>query len=142
MRLTFGCKPDLRRAIEPLIKKHAHLVPSWCHVLHCNFSTEGAEEGVVASITPMTEYRKAYLYVHAGFLTDDAEEREHSIVHELLHLQVAPLESLVSQLIKSTITPDSTLAEWSWEERRRATESVVEDLRLAFERATTLGRKS
>lgn len=136
MKLVWNCKPDVKRTFEPLIKKHAHLIPSWCHVLHCDFATE-SEDGVIASITPLVEYRKAYLYIHSVYLGCDEEERERAVVHELLHLQIAPVANVAAQLIRSIVTPESALAEWAWEEQRRAVEGAVEDLRLAFESSPT-----
>lgn len=139
MMIVWDCKPGARRALEAHIKKWSFLVPSWCHTLHLDFSTEGTEEGVIMSTNHMPEYRKAYIYAHPIFLTYDAEEQERSVVHELLHLQIAPLTEFSSTLLTKLTDPSSTLGDWAREEHRRALEGVVEDLRLVVARVVEKG---
>lgn len=131
MKIIYECPPALKRDYAPLLKKHSHLVPSWCHRLYLDFAANG-EDDTLMSVSPLVEYRKARIYVHPLALALDAEEREAALVHELLHLQIHPLVALLRQFINTVVEDESIAHDWMCEELRLKMEGCVEDLRNAI----------
>ena len=132
MRVYCKLEPQHEKYIMPSVRKWLWVVPSWCHSLRLEYSP--GLEAAEAACTPDTKYRRAIVEFAPSFFSGTAEEQERLIVHELLHLALAPLTEFVDDAL-DRLEGDKALLQWladQWEER---SEGVVEDLReLVFQK--------
>jgi hypothetical protein len=126
LRFSPNVAPEVREAIEPHLVKWAFLIPGWCHELNVAWNDRDTEHGAL-SISVFYEYRNADLDVHANFLTQPAH-REQSVVHELLHLSLAPITQVAETLRDALVAEVSALEPWATEMIRQGEESTTCDL--------------
>lgn len=119
--------PELHRFLSEL----NHLVPDWCShvwVAWCAGDTDNAS--TVADITAHYDYRWARMNVYASWLDQTEEFKREALVHELMHLFVAPLADYARDTFKLLI-PENEAEKFSKatrEQIRERGESVTQDL--------------
>lgn len=118
--------PEIRGAVEPILTRHLHQLPRWVLEVWVTFKTQ-SETGDLASMNTLPEYRRANLTLFPGFLTDNAREREDTIVHEFLHVHIQPMSSAFHALAEVCGASEDAkkLAREAW---RVAMEGAVSDL--------------
>lgn len=119
---------EIRTAVEPLIRRWEHLLPTWVHFVMVAY--DQADSGSMTNRT-YPEYRFAKLWVNAGWLTCTPEERSDLVRHEFLHLPIAPLFHLGHDLI-DTLVQDEACRKTLHEQWRVAHEGAITDLEYAL----------
>lgn len=116
---------EVRSAIEPLLVKWAFLIPAWCHELAIRWDDEDTDGAL--RIEVHHEYRDADLFVLPNFLTTP-ENRERQVVHELLHLSLAPLTQVAEAMRDALVKKAPGVEEWANEMLRQGEEATTCDL--------------
>lgn len=122
---------EVRDALKPILKRWRHLIPSWCHSLEIHWSDD-SDDGVVARTLTQLEYRNALIQICPIWLRYPDDQREKYVVHELLHVVLAPAQDFAANLIKNVVPEDDKTREWIENEERRAFEMCVCDLQTAL----------
>lgn len=99
MRTTWtGVPKELRETATPLLLAHARLVPGWCKLLTIRYDDDLAD---VASVSSEQIYGRCTLIFGASWLNLDEAEREWTVVHELLHSQLSPMERAMEEWLSA-----------------------------------------
>lgn len=118
--------PEVVEAVRPALERHRRLLPPWLQTLHVKYSPEN---DCTACTSASVEYRWASITFKASFLMDSPEEREDTIVHELLEVALAPVRSFTDDLIDRLLKDDDPKFHgWAEEHFMRACEGVIQDL--------------
>lgn len=125
LRFSRMLSPEVRDAVEPHLTKWAFLIPGWCHEINVIWN-DGDGDGAL-SINVYYEYRNADLAVLANFLTKP-EYREGHVVHELLHLSLAPLTQTAQALRDALAEKVPDVEPWATEQIRQGEEATTCDL--------------
>jgi hypothetical protein len=121
-----GVPLEVAGILQPLFDKWLKLVPTWCHEIEVSWNEpDETEQGVVLAICPSVEYRRAEFAVFPKWLTEKKASREQAVVHELVHLLLAPLTEFYDDVIDRL---GAKLAEYVRTQHERAFESVVVDV--------------
>ncbi len=113
-------------AAEPLVEKWRHLLPPWCSMVYMMYSLED-QNGASAVITACPEYRWVRIALCPPFLAD--EDREATIVHELLEAALSPMRSFAEDLLERVIKPEAPIFHgWAENQLTNAAEGVIQDL--------------
>ncbi len=95
IRWDDGFPAEARRAVLPVVQQYLWLVPGWCRVLALVWrdwhEDDVAGDSAAASTSTEVEYRHATLFVHAPWLSATPTERRANLIHELLHIPMAPM---------------------------------------------------
>jgi len=132
MRILFDPKvpTEVRAAVEPLLRKWEWLIPTWVHQLTVFWNDKDSAR--ICNLAE-PEYRRAWIALLNGWLTNDPETRERDVVHELIHFSLEPIASFAETLIERTIPDeDSAFRKWADEELRRVVEGCTVDLQNAI----------
>jgi hypothetical protein len=120
-------KPELLRFLDPL----NHLIPDWCsHVWVAWSANDTDNASTVADITAHYDYRWARMNVYASWLDQAEDFKRESLIHELMHLFVAPLSDYARDMFKLLI-PNNEASKFNKatiEQLRERCESVTQDL--------------
>lgn len=132
-------RPELERFLSEL----NHLVPDWCsHVWVAWCAGDTSNASTVADITAHYDYRWARMNVYASWLDQTEEFKREALIHELMHLFVAPLADYARDTIK-LLVPENEAEKFSKataEQIRERGESVTQDLtRLILNGQSTRG---
>jgi len=92
--------PELQRVALDLFELLAGVVPAWCRAIHCHF---GDSEGADATCQADYDYRNATIVIGAKFFRHDEADRVETLLHELLHVQCAPMADTARDAIKSLL---------------------------------------
>lgn len=117
---------EVREAIAPYLTRWASLVPRWCHDLTVVWNDRDTESGAL-SVAVYYEYRNADIEILANFLTNP-DDRERQVVHELMHLQLAPLVSTSEALRDAVVKQVPEMKSWANEQLRQSEEATTCDL--------------
>lgn len=119
--------PELRRFLDDL----DYLIPDWCsHVWVAWCAGDTGNESTVADITAHYDYRWARMNVYASWLDQTEELKRELLIHELMHLYVAPLSDYARDILK-LLCPKEDAAKFNAsliEQVRERCESVTQDL--------------
>lgn len=119
--------PELQRYLNDL----NHLVPDWCsHVWVAWCAGDSSNASTVADMTVHYDYRWARMNVYASWLDQTEEFKREALVHELMHLFVAPLSDYARDTLK-LLCPENEAEKFSKsiiEQLRERCESVTQDL--------------
>lgn len=129
-------KPELQKFLSEL----EHLVPQWCsHVWVAWSANDSDNASTVADMTAHYDYRWARMNVYASWLDQTEDFKREALVHELMHLFVAPLADYAREMIR-TLVPANEAEKFHKATNSMLTErneSVTQDLTLLV-----LGRDS
>jgi hypothetical protein len=96
-------KPELSRFLDDL----NHLIPDWCsHVWVQWYSNDSGNASTCADITVYYDYRWARMNVYASWLEQTEEFKRESLIHELMHLFIAPLSDYARDIVKLLVPED------------------------------------
>lgn len=119
------CPRELRSAVEPLLDRWLHLLPTWCHSLVVAYDSECDD---VANCLAEHEYRGARITIGGNWLRQPTYERESIIVHELLHVPLVVLTEWTKDLVHRLVGDDERLRDWLLSEWQERFEAVTCDL--------------
>lgn len=125
-----GCPDEVFRAVLPHVKRWVWLAPSWCHELHVFHDNDDGEPGDSLSMCAQYGYRFAQLNVRSEWLGNDDATRGTEVLHEILHIVLAPAQQFGDGIIEKAIP--AAMRAWveaSWHE---AIESATCDLERAL----------
>lgn len=114
--------PQISKVVAPIIAKHKGLLPTWCHTVHLVMTNEPCR----AACESKPEYRGAQIQIGPLFMNDPDEERENTIVHELIHVTLSPLDQLAYSLAPQPGV-NQEASDMACEAIRRALEGCVSD---------------
>lgn len=121
---------EIKKAALPIVERWAWLIPQWCLWLRVGNTTILPENGGYAMNTTREEYRFARIMLTPAWLEENDRDREFGIVHEILHIPIAPMHELMGTAMeKSDNEPYKALVEEQW---RKAMEGAVQDLAYAL----------
>lgn len=112
--------------VEPLFRKYETLCPAWLNRLRLTY-IETLE--VPAEIHVHDEYRAADLRIGPTFLNLWGN-RDHCIVHELMHLYTCPMMRVSREVVNAMFKDDDPAYKVVNETLIRAMEAANEDLTL------------
>lgn len=123
---------DLRPSVEPHLLRWAGLIPTWCQEFIVRYNSQ--QDGRMAA---HVNYRNrwAVLIVTPEWFDSPEEERENSVLHELVHIGMEPLSSAVDRIIRDTLEEGSPLRELADGMFTDGMEASVEDMARAIRRA-------
>jgi hypothetical protein len=135
-----SCSPEEIGALKPLLLRHEKLLPPWLYECHVRCDPYDAEvPDCLASMRSQPEYRRAKLTIYALWLGETPAHREHTIVHEIMHLYTHAQRIFTKDVI-ILATPENThLGDYLREQERTANEATTEDLMLMLRRLGYLG---
>lgn len=93
---------EVREVVEPLIEQYEYLLPSWLRSLSISYG-DSKVEGSVAEILTDTAYLQAKLKLTKNFLDDTVLNRERTIVHELLHVTITPVQDWMRYIVQQYV---------------------------------------
>lgn len=98
MRTTWpGVPQELRDAATPLLEKHRKLLPDWVRVLTIRYDSEMTD--AYAAVVSEPEQKRVTLTLSGSWASQDAWEREVTVIHELMHTRLAPIERAFEQIV-------------------------------------------
>lgn len=127
-RVEYDAKvpPEIRNAVDGVIRRWLHLLPTWCHDLYVMYDASSAN---MAEAGSDPEYRRADLVIGPHWLKDTPDGREETVRHEFCHVPLHPLTAWTKAMIDRLAGDDERLSGWllsEWQERLEATTCDVE----------------
>jgi hypothetical protein len=112
--------------------KYECLIPNWCNEVRVYWDAEGnspddGENTATAYISTNYAYRFASLNICPPFLSEEIEDRETRLKHELCHIVSSPLVSYVRDTV-AIVTQDEAMTQLVCRESTEKSESMTEDL--------------
>lgn len=123
--------PEVRSALEPMLERWGALLPTWCQDFIISY--DGTRDAQMAA-TINYRNRWAILRVTGLWLDNPPAERENSLRHELVHILLEPMDSVMRRIIEDTIPKDTPLAELCDSVFTDGMEAAVEDMARAIGR--------
>lgn len=130
---------EVRNPLETLLEEWGFLIPPWVQSLGVRYFATRLENGeanfhATAAMDAEPEYRQARLLIYGEWLVQSAADRERDIVHEMLHLALAPMvlehQDVIERLFEDGSAPKfQAYMEEQW---RQVYEGAVQDLRNAL----------
>lgn len=111
MRLTFNpsVPSSLKKEVSKLVKPWVGLVDDKLDDLQVEFNIGDSDgKDAVAAILTQREYKFATLHIFPRFLTIPQEDKENTIVHELMHVLVAPMRDASFKLLEYYVADVNT----------------------------------
>lgn len=123
-----------RAAVEPLMDRYAPLLPGWAEEVHVGYLHDGGDSA--AKVLVRQEYRTCRIVVCEGFLTDTPEAQDGQVLHEILHVPLMPMKSLVWQILEALNAEEDhpAIYRWATSLAETANEGAVQDLTNALPR--------
>ncbi len=108
--------PFLLRQIRPVIRKHINIIPHWCTELLISWReapTEDPELGVERPFEcrPITRYRRAVIWAAPPAAGLSRPRRTEALLHEMCHLQLAPLQRQIEALLPENDALERTVVD-------------------------------
>ena len=133
LRILWGyCPPEIRTALHPILVDYLWLVPSWCQALYVRWDGKPEDLDSNATSSAQPEYRQAQLYIHPGWLAEIHTTRVHNVIHELVHIPVAPMVVEHEDLVKRLLDDAPAFRGYAKEQWRRSFEGTVQDIATAI----------
>ena len=126
------CPPEIRAAVEPLIERWRHIIPTWCHSLWIAYNAD-TDNCMECEAHP--EYRWAKIHVGGSWLRQPGHERESAVVHELVHIPLKVLTDWTKDLVFRLSGDDERLRDWLLSEWQERLEGVTCDLERTMQSA-------
>lgn len=122
-------KKDIRKHVGYLIK----LCPGWVLRLTVHYSTSTPYGDTCrASIVSDYKYRQVDLTIYASWIHLNEGEKKATIVHEAVHILVAPLQQIFKDAVDAFYSDEENVEKFIHATWDVAHEAVVEDLAHAF----------
>jgi len=122
---------DLREIVEPILSRWGDLIPTWVQ----DFSVRYDSEASATARTIVNHRGRWAIFVFTpSWLGTTSKERENALVHELIHINLEPMNCNVMRVLNDVLekgTPTYSLAETLFVD---GMEASVEDLARALGR--------
>jgi hypothetical protein len=131
IRIYDEVPPLIRVELERVFTDLAHLIPDWCsHVWIAWSANDSGNDSTVADVTAYYDYRWARVNVYASWLDQTEDFKREALIHELMHLFVAPLADYAREIVKLLIPANEAekFNKATREQIRERGESVTQDL--------------
>lgn len=126
---TDSVPPEVRDLLAPLFERWLWIAPAWCHEIEVSWhEPEEDESDAILAIWPSVEYRRGEIAVFPKWLSETKRSRERAVVHELVHLLVAPMTEFYDDVLDRLTGRQAKLAEYVKAQHAKAFESVVVDM--------------
>ena len=122
---------DVCDIIRPFLDSWKELIPTWCQDFTIRYDHSAQ---VLARTIINYSTRWAVVVITPEWIAESEKTRENAVIHELIHLNLEPLQRATGQIIKDVIeeeTPIHKLATTMFED---GMESAVQDLAKGIER--------
>lgn len=122
--------PEVRQALEPMLKRWGALLPSW--VQDVRVAYDGTRD---ATMSVTTNYRNRWilLLVTGNWMAEAQGERENALRHELAHVLLEPFDSVVERVL-DTLPEDTVTEQLARGMVEDGAEAAVEDIARALGR--------
>jgi hypothetical protein len=124
---------DIRRAIGQHLDRWLPFVPRWCHEVIIGW--ESRSDDADLDTTTTYEYRWAKIMVRPSFLNRTQDERSNEVLHEILHVALAPWGEATGAVLDFVREKHPDVYEWAKEQRRMGMETTISDLAESIDRA-------
>jgi hypothetical protein len=118
---------EVKSSCKDLLIANEYLIPTWCNEVRIFWNAEG-EPDAAAYIETSYSYRCASITICPPFLSEEPEDRELRIRHELCHIVSAPLVSYARSLANIFGADDDNIKALVDRESSEKVESMTEDL--------------
>ncbi|MBW6457419.1 MAG: hypothetical protein K0A98_16175 [Trueperaceae bacterium] len=133
LKILWGyCPTEVRAALRPILVDYLWLVPPWCQSLYVRWEGKPEDPDSNASSSAQPEYRQAQLSVHPGWLAEIHATRVHNVIHELVHVPVAPMVVEHEDLAERLLDDAPRFRGYAQEQWRRSFECAVQDIATAI----------
>ena len=104
--------PSQQKEIEDLLKVYGSIIPSYVKTLNVvNWDDSDGENRDYASMKYEPKYLEANLHIYNRFFSNKEQVKKLTIIHELLHIHVGRISSLVrDDVIKYVATKNEDLS--------------------------------
>ena len=104
--------PSQQKEIEDLLKVYGSIIPGFVRTLNVvNWDDSDGENQDYASIKYEPKYLEANLHIYNRFFSNKEQVKKLTIIHELLHIHVGRISSLVrDDVIKYVATKNEDLS--------------------------------
>ena len=116
---------EVRAAAAEPIEELLPLVPWYVRRLIVDYDGEEAEAW--ASIETDLNNREATLAIHGKWLSQGYRDRVHTLLHEVVHIWLEPLDEVLLDLYR-VLEPDESAGRFLSAQRERIIERMVEDI--------------
>ena len=121
MRIRYRELPEgLDAEIRQLVTTWRHLLPGWVDTLTISYDDTDSDN--YAGASAMFDQRTAHIVIYPLFWSLDQRGREVTLIHEIGHVLMAPLDQCVETITQQR--PKRALAEKLWSD---AAEGFVND---------------
>lgn len=134
IRFVDGFPEEMQGTVRELIEKWC---PYFCNQVNRIMIRMEEINEAEAAINVNAPYRIANLYLAPGWMNFDADMRERIIVHELAHILVEPMYSVMDFMNEKLLSQGSASQEITKEWFRRSIEGATEDVARAVFKAHT-----
>lgn len=117
--------PETRAAFEVHFLPGMRFLPSWVTDVRIEFDEDDTTSRLY--VAAKYEYRRGTIFVCAPFLQANGEMRRRSVLHEIVHFGLDPVDTVILALIE-VLGDKPELQAWAREQRRVALESSTCDL--------------
>lgn len=131
MLLWGYCPPEVRSALRPILLDYLWLVPSWVQTLYVRWEERPEDPDTSALSGAQPEYRQAQLTICTGWLSAIHASRRTMLVHELVHMPLAPMVIEHEDIAKRLLDDAPRFSGYSLGQWRRVLEGAVQDLAVA-----------
>lgn len=140
--VAWNVNDDVQKIAEPVFDRWLWLVPTWVHSMDVQFAPN-IDGKVRMRIISSPQYRQAAIDIGPGFIGDTRQGRDEAWIHELMHLNIAPIQRCFEILIDA-IKPeiDKTAHRVLSETYDDALEASVVDLTNAMHKLAANGTLS
>lgn len=119
-----GMPDEMRAGVEAHIMSNLDLLPAWTIALHTDYD----RNVMMAEIRPRPDYRRGALTIGGGWLEASESYRRRTIMHEFMHMHLAPLHHLAAELVDIAGKGNDALDSRLREDLRRALEQTTSDV--------------
>jgi hypothetical protein len=127
--------PDMRQLVEKLLPKLLKYAPPWLTLLQFLWDPNGREydgNQIRAWTDTYVSYREAAITLYPRFQLHSEASSRQCLLHELMHMQVAPLHDETLAIIFATTEEDSIERIYMLGRLDKVVEGMVEDLALTI----------
>lgn len=119
---------EILPAIKETLNKYEFLVPNWMQYVKVSWNGAPPDKGTSAQAVADYSYRWGHIFVCPAFLSESDIERDDTLVHELIHLTLNPLQSFYEHLLKYLDAQPERVQNFMDEQFGEKLETVTVDL--------------
>lgn len=119
---------EVRNILIPILRKWVVLVPAWCRDFRVGYAPD--QVSTIADMTSNYRNRWACLRLSGRWLSETTYEREAVIIHELIHINLEPIDEAVGRALEAL--PNDEMRDLCRAFYTDGVEAATEDLAWAF----------